>query len=59
MELMLAFLISAALEKNLNQEEVKEFFTIFLEGLLMRNDNPRMIEVLHGILEILADTELA
>jgi hypothetical protein len=58
MDLLLGLVMANAIEMKLDQEEVKEFFTIFLEGLLMRNDNPRMIEVLHGILEILADNEL-
>jgi|688.fasta_scaffold2382973_2 hypothetical protein len=58
MEIILLELINSMIGRNYDQEEVKEFFTIFLEGLLMRNDNPRMIEVLHGILEILADNEL-
>ena len=57
MDLLLGVVMAYAIEMKLNQEELKEFFTIFLEGLLMRNDNPRLIEVLHGILDILADTE--
>ena len=57
MDLLLGLVMANAIEMKLDQEELKEFFNIFLEGLLKRNDNPRLIEVLHGILDILADTE--
>jgi hypothetical protein len=57
MDLLLGLVMANAIEMKLDQEELNQFFTIFLEGLLMRNDNPRLIEVLRGILDILADTE--
>ena len=59
MEMLFAIVLDWSIQKNLNQEDVYEFFSIFLDGLLMRGDNPRLIGVLRGILEILADSESA
>lgn len=43
MEILFAVVLDWSIQKNLNQEDVYEFFSIFLEGLLMRGDNPRLI----------------